>query len=377
MVKKLALFFTFGTSLKAWHEYGLVRRDTAMYERLCEKGWQVLFVTYGEPDDSRYLPPDSHIRVLPKPEGLSDARYGRHVADIRKEDLHDVDVIKSHQVKGAAFASLAAWRLGKPYVARCGYLPFGLAKLLGHETWRRRAGLWCEEWLAFKTAHAICVPSKVEADYIRRHYGAGPDRIHLCPNWIDTDVFRPDQSVQKHRRRVCFVGRFGREKQPLLAVAVVAGLKDVELLMIGGGPMKTRLERLISRRGVRATVLDRVPNEELPRHMNSSAVFFQPTLFEGGSPKTVLEAMACGLPVVGSDAFGMNEVFEDGEHGAKCRPDDVEGFRKALNAFLDDPRRRELVGRKARERVIETYSIERAVERELDLLARVVHRGRR
>ena len=371
---RLSLFFTYGMSLKGWREAGLAVRDSLLYDHLNRRGWDVDFVTYGDADDHTHLPPDSAIRVLSKPEGMSIREYAWRIPDVHGLTLAGTDVIKSHQVRGAWAAVRAKRKFGKPYVARCGYLPSVFYSREKHPL-SHRFKAWIEECLAFRTASAVCVPGRQEVDYLTRRYRINPARAGFYPNWIDTDVFRPDPSVARHPRRVCFVGRFEYQKQPLLLIEALKDIRDVDVLMIGGGSLRPEMEARIYETGLRATVIDRVANEELPRHLNSSAVYVLPTLFEGGSPKTLLEAMACGLPVVATDAFGMSEVFENGIHGLRCRAGDASSMREALQTLLDDPVRAATMGEAGYRHVARTYSIDRAVEREIELLERLVGKG--
>lgn len=370
MPSKLALFFTLGMSVKGWYDAGLVQRDSLLYERLCARGYEVLFVTYGNADDQQYLIPGSRVRVLTKPSGLTNRQYGWSIPSIHLDVLSTVDVIKSHQVFGAWFAIWAKLRLRKPCIVRCGYLPSVFTARM-QSSRRERARIWIEEFLAFRMADAVCVPSQAEIKYICRRYGVNPARAHVCPNWIDTEQFKPDPEVGKHPRRVCFVGRFHPQKQPLLLLEALKGLRDIELLMIGGGPLRQQIEARIREYGLNATVLDRVPNETLPAYLNSSAVYVLSSLCEGGSPKTLLEAMACGLPVVSTNAFGVNEAFQDDVHGYKCAASDVQAFREAILALLDDPIRSQTFGQQGRQHVIAKYSIERAIEREIAIFSQL------
>lgn len=371
---KLVLFFTLGMSIKGWYDAGLVSRDSLLYERLCDQGYEVFFITYGDGDEQQYLPASSHIQVLTKPVGLTARQYGWRIPSIHWNVLRNVDIIKSHQILGSRFAVLASLRLRKRYVARCGYLRTVFTSL-ETRSWRRRLVAWLEECLAFRLADAVCVPSRAEIEHICKRYGLNPTKVHACPNWIETELFKPNPAVAKHPRRVCFIGRFHPQKQPLLLLEAVKGIKNIELLMIGGGHLKKQIEAKIQEYGLRATILNRVPNEMLPDYLNSSAVYVLPTLYEGGSPKTLLEAMACGLPVVSTNAVGVNEAFQDAVHGYKCWPDDVHGIREAIMAVLGDPIRSKRFGEQGRQHVVRNFSIDAALERELCVLGALTAKG--
>ncbi len=367
----MALFFTENMSLRAWHESGLIRRDALLYEKLCEQGYDVTFVTYGARDDADYLPSGSAIQVLTRPPGIPLREYSWTIHRVHGAHLRKMDVIKSHQVNGARYAVYNNLRLGKkPYIARCGYLP---SYFLAQERapWRAQVRTRFEEFLSFHVADAVCVPSISEIDYLRRSYGIRARKSHTCPNWVDHDAFRPNSRIPRRTRQVCYVGRFHPQKAPMALLEALRGIPDVELLMIGGGPLQNQIEERIAAYGLQARLLGRVSNEELPFYYQSSAVYVLPTRYEGGSPKTLLEAMACGLPVVSTDGFGVREVFEDGVHGYKVPVDNVGALRDAIIAILDHPDEGQKMGVAAREHVIRHYGIERALEREIALLTQL------
>jgi glycosyltransferase involved in cell wall biosynthesis len=366
---KIALFFTEGMSLRGWHEAGLLHRDSALYEQLGAAGHEVVFVTYGFADDPEFLPQGSPIQVLTRPPDMGQREYSWKIHQIHRAELADVDVIKSHQVTGARYAAYARWKLGiRHYIARCGYLPSYFMQQEGAPR-SRKIRNWLEEFMSFHLASAICVPSHAEIDYLRRRYRINSKKAHPCPNWVDANVFRPDEGIKKHARRICFVGRFHAQKDPLLLLDALQGMEDIELLMIGGGPLRPQIEQRIAQAGMNVTLLDRVNNEDLPRYLNASALYALPTRYEGGSPKTLFEAMACEVPVVSTDGFGVDEAFQDGVQGYKIPVGNASALRDAIQKLLDDPERARDMGRAGRQYVIENFSVERAFQREVNLLA--------
>lgn len=373
---KIALFFTEGMSLKGWHQAGLVQRDSLLYEKLIEAGHEVIYVTYGGSDDPSYLPPESKIKVLHRPDSMGMREYSWGMHAIHRAELQTVDLIKSHQVQGARYAAYAKLRLRKPYMARCGYLPSYFMRQAGanrRQQWRTAL----EEFISFQQADVVCVPSAAEKRYLQQRYGIRGRKIHLCPNWIDTEHFQPNPAIEKNPRLVCYIGRFEAQKNPLSLLEALRALPDVELLMIGGGSLKSAITSKIEAYGITATVLDRVPNEDLPDHLNRAAVYVLPTRYEGGSPKTLFEAMACELPIISTDGFGVDEAFTDGQHGIKVAVDDTPALYRAIHTLLDDTALRQQLGKQGRQHVIQHYSVQQAIARERAILEGVISDGRK
>lgn len=360
----IALFFTYGMSFKDWYRAGYYIRDSLLYNRLCEMGHEVYFVTYGDETDSEFLPKDSKIKLLARPKKLPKYLYAFLIPLIHMHTLRKVDLIKSHQLHGAKYAVLTKTIFRKPYIARCGYLTSVFAANEGVSS-LKKIRKDTEEALTFWAADAGCVPCKGEIDYVTSRYMVSRQKMYTCPNWVDTEQFKPDPSVQKNPRRICFVGRLHPQKQPLLLLEAIRGLEDVELLMIGKGPLKDQVKARCKAYNIKAALMDYAPNESLPGHLNSSSIYVLPTRYEGGSPKTLLEAMACGLPVVSTDAFGVDEAFEHEVQGIKCNVDDVQAMAKAISMLLKNPELKQQMGQNGRDHVVEKYSIEKALEREL------------
>jgi glycosyltransferase involved in cell wall biosynthesis len=113
-------------------------------------------------------------------------------------------------------------------------------------------------------------------------------------------------------------------------------------------------------------LLGNVQHRQLPGILKSADLFVLPSRYEG-HPKTLIEAMACGLPVVGTDVPGIREIIQHGENGYLCGTSPEE-IREAIRVILGDSERRVRMGRNAREFVVEHFALDRIVEKELALL---------
>ncbi|NJO04104.1 MAG: glycosyltransferase family 4 protein [Chloroflexaceae bacterium] len=113
-------------------------------------------------------------------------------------------------------------------------------------------------------------------------------------------------------------------------------------------------------------VLGSVPNHDLPRYLQRARVFVLPSHYEG-HPKALLEAMACGLPVIGSDVPGIRELLHHGETGYLCPPS-PDGIRTAVELLLGDAALRHRLGQQARQYVLDHFALNRIVELELAML---------
>jgi glycosyltransferase involved in cell wall biosynthesis len=178
----------------------------------------------------------------------------------------------------------------------------------------------------------------------------------LIRSAVDTEFFRPpDRRPPSPALRVVTVGRLRWVKGHELALEAIRRLADgevpVELEMLGDGPDRERVRYAIQDMGLE----DRVRMHgmgtpgEVRRRLQRADVLLHPSLSEGGGPPTVvLEAMACGLPVVVTDCGGVCEGVRDGIHGLVVAPRDARGMALALRRLAGDPDLRERMGRAGR-----------------------------
>ncbi|MGY1529471.1 glycosyltransferase family 4 protein [Luteimonas sp. A649] len=174
---------------------------------------------------------------------------------------------------------------------------------------------------ALRGARAVVTVSSALADKARA-LGAAKDRVHLLYNGVDGACFRPgDQAtardalgLQSDARLVLYVGNLKQSKGCLDLLeafpAVLARHPRARLAFVGSGPAGPVLERRARQLGVadRVQLAGARPHEELPAWMQAADLLSLPSHNEG-VPNVVLEAMACGLPVVASDVGGIPEVL--------------------------------------------------------------------
>ncbi|HEX6782276.1 MAG TPA: glycosyltransferase [Solirubrobacterales bacterium] len=129
-----------------------------------------------------------------------------------------------------------------------------------------------------------------------------------------------------------------------------AEVPDALFLIAGEGPERQRLEGRAAELGVAERVRFLGRREDVPQLLAACDVFALPSLYEGSS-LAVLEAMAAGIPVVSSAIGGTEELIEDGRSGLLVPPGDALALAAALRRLLGDPRLREELATRARERV--------------------------
>jgi glycosyltransferase involved in cell wall biosynthesis len=360
----LVSFLTRGMSLEAWRRGGMLQRELAPFRELVRRGWQVELVSFGGRRDASSAP--EGIRVHCNALRLPAAWYVR-LLSLRLRRLGAEAVVRSNQVRGAELAADFARRRGLPFVARCGYLPSLFSEWEhGAAAPATRADRELER-VVFGAAERVVVTTDALAHHVREAYGVPAERITTIPNFVETDRFAPapERAEPDH---VVFVGRLEAQKRPSLLVQALAGTRW-RLTIVGSGPLGPALAEEAKERGVGVRFEGNVAHGDLPGLLQRAAVFCLPSRYEG-HPKALLEAMACGLAVVATDAPGIRDVLRDGETGLLCKPE-PRALRSALESLLDDPERRAALGRAARRWILERCTLEHAVAGELAVLEAV------
>jgi glycosyltransferase involved in cell wall biosynthesis len=220
-------------------------------------------------------------------------------------------------------------------------------------------------------ADGILAPS----DYVERtliEIGVPAERIFVLPYGVRTDRFTPARPPARKAGpfRILYVGQISQRKglAYLLEAVRRLGRPDIELLLVGS--------IIGAGRGLRSYEghfrhLANRPHGELAEIYRSADLFAYPSLHEG-SAQAIMEAMACGLPVVATEVGGVPDLVEQGETGWLIRHEDFEGTARMAARMLADPAMVRRMGAKARKRAVERFSLDASVERVAQVLTRLV-----
>lgn len=365
--KSLVLFFTIGMSLKKWSEEGMLSREVRIYNELAKHFDKIYFLTYGGEEENGYrnfLAPN--IELLQNKRRIKLFIYSFLAPLIHREKLKKVDILKTNQMLGSWTAVIAKLLFREKLVVRQGYQ---LSTFSKERSFIRRILSPIIEFFSYKMADKIIVTSQKDKDFIIERDKISKNKIMVIPNYVDTDAFRPLE-VKKEERRVTFVGRLDEQKNLFSLIDAVKGL-DSKLVLIGKGPLEDALKEKVKEEGIKNVVFTGViTNERLPEDLNKSEIFVLPSLYEG-NPKTLLEAMACGLPVIGTDVDGIREVLRHKETGFLCESS-ADAIRDAITRLLEDEGLRERIGENARKEIEEKYSLKVLMGREMRVYEELV-----
>lgn len=265
----------------------------------------------------------------------------------------------------------ACWLLnrltGIPYVVsqRGGDVP----GLVPEVTWNHRL-LAPLRRAILHDARAVVANSRSLADLSER---ADPTPVQVIPNGVDGEYFSPVHGPASDEFRILFVGRFHDQKNLPALFEALAGLPPSPafvLELVGDGPLRSELGALAARLGIADRIRWRgwLTKDQALDAYRRADVFVNPSHYEG-LPNTVLEAMACALPVVASDIGGNNDLVSHGENGFLFAPSRSDDLRAALMRLSVDPDARRVMGAMGRQRALASYSWEAVARRYVDLFA--------
>jgi len=191
-----------------------------------------------------------------------------------------------------------------------------------------------------------------------------PGKYVTIPAGVDTKSFKSvgDTIPDIPTNSILFLGRLDRRKglDRLLHafVYVKKNVKDVKLIIVGKGPLESYYKKMAEDIGVSNYVEFRgfAPIEDIPRYYRSSGVYTSPAKGGESFGIVLIEAMACGIPVVASNIQGYNEIVKNGKNGILVNTDNSREYAKALIQVLEDARLRRYLLRNALIDVKNIYS---------------------
>jgi glycosyltransferase involved in cell wall biosynthesis len=237
-----------------------------------------------------------------------------------------------------------------------------------HLVWLTIGHVVPADFARFRACEAM-VPSNQQVDGTVRSYVLKRSRVHVVPNGIDPEEFKP-RSREEARKELGFgpeprllcVGRLARDKGFATAIEALGRLRDTSarLVLIGSGPELPLLEQSARRAGVldRVDFLGAKPRSEVADHLAAADIFIFPTERDEAAPLVPLEAMAAGLPVIASSVGGGAELIETGKNGLLVPPGAVGALADAIGSLMADDALRHRMGEAARERILQSYTIE-------------------
>jgi len=145
---------------------------------------------------------------------------------------------------------------------------------------------------------------------------------------------------------------------------VVKQYTDVKLALGGDGPLRNNLQNFVNRLGLQKNIifLGAINHVEVANILSKSSIFVFPSLKEG-MPRALLEAMACGTAVIGSNVSGIKDIVRHECNGILVPPRDPVALTDAILTLLKDENLRRFLGQNARELMVKKYNWDKVTDK--------------
>ena len=211
-----------------------------------------------------------------------------------------------------------------------------------------------------KKADAIIAISSYLADFAKRYNKKAP--VYVIPNGgIISNEYQAMNNKEKNKNEkiIITVSRLVKKNGIDILIKAVKELKieNWELQIIGDGPERKKLEKLTEKLGIadKARFIGSISNEKIPKYLAEADVFVRPSRSEGlGS--AFLEAMAGGVPIIGTAVGGIPDFLKDGETGLISKVEDPDDLAEKISVILRDDNLKKKLIENGRKLVEEKYS---------------------
>lgn len=309
----------------------------------------------------------------------SDLRALRELREFFRE--HPCDIIHAHSSKAGMLARVAAWQAKSP-AARV-YSPHAFAFTMAMSPSRRWLFRVLERLAGRVTDLLVCTCDS-ERELAVRHRIVPPWRAAVVRTGVDLRVFRPrgeghrvreELGLPERHRLVGSVGALVEQKSHDLLIAaaplVLEQMPHTTFVIVGSGPLEEELRAHAAARGLGRRMVFLGRRDDVPRILDALDLFVLPSRWEG-MPYALIEAMAVGVPVVGSAIPGIIDVIEPGRTGWLAEPDSPEDLARAIIAALDEEGMSASMAQAGRDLVMREHSRERMLTTLAALYERLV-----
>lgn len=227
---------------------------------------------------------------------------------------------------------------------------------------------WVQKMLVRSYRRVMTLNRRMQAEFATE-CGLSADRIRIIANGVNVETFRPREDrnalraifgLPQDRFIIGNVARLDPVKNHEVILRALCRVRDFGLtplfLLVGDGPHRAALEQEIRRLQVAANVRLFGFTDQISPLLNCMDLYVQSSLYEGFS-NTLLEAMACGLPVLATEVGGTADLFTPGREGFLFQPEDDETLASLIIQLQQNRVLRRALAEQARRHVVEHFSV--------------------
>lgn len=392
----LAVFLSPGDSLANQAKTGQDERFINYYLKKYSKNFNKIFIfSYGDKEYKKKLP--NNVLLLSNKHKISYPIYQFLLPFLYLNKLKNCQVMRVMQAAGAIPAIIAKLLFGKKIVLTYGYDYFFFAKI--EKKYLTAFILELLIPIALRFADKIIVTSKINEKKLNKKY---PGKVAYIPNGVDVSKFKapailirqlaekdplscprhPEEPAcrqaglrskdllqRKGTINILSIGRLVRQKNFRLLIDATGLLKDkknINLTIIGKGLEKNNLINQARQTNVNLKIIEPTPYDKLISYYQKADIFCLPSLAEGQS-KVLLEALACGLPVLASDTPANKEIAKDKATGILF-DFDKNDLASKITQLINNPRQAQKIRLQGRKYVEQNHNLTKLIEKEISLL---------
>ena len=368
---KILLVFTFNTSLKIWHEQGILNRELKVYRDLVDNfGYKISLLTYGNKSDINILKEyklENYFEILPI--YLNTNKSNFKIINIFKSIKYTLkiyrnnnyfDIVKTNQLYGSWVAIFYKLLTKNKLIIRTGYNPVAFAKfenksivkILLFNLLSKLSLIFCDLYVT---------TNKDDMNLITKNKSL-QEKIIYQPNFVDIDEGNFKPIDQRKFNTLFSVGRLEEQKNHTKLIELLKNSK-YKLRIIGEGKLRETLIELAKEYNIELELSGNLNHDLLLETYSEYLFYIQLSKFEG-NPKTVLEAMGAGCVVITTDVYGIRNIIKHEDNGIILKEKD--DLSLIIDNLLLDNALINKVSANARKTVFDNFSYENYLNVEVE-----------
>jgi len=326
---KILLVFTFNTSLKIWHEQGILNRELKVYRDLVDNfGYKITLLTYGNKSDINILKEyelEDYFEILPIYSNTNKSNF--KIINIFKSIKYTLkiyrnnnyfNIVKTNQLYGSWVAIFYKLLTKNKLIIRTGYNSVAFAKfenkskikILLFTLLSKISLIFCDLYVT---------TNKDDINLITKNKSL-QKKIIYQPNFVDIAERDVKQIEQREFNTLFSVGRLEEQKNHTKLIEMLKNSK-YKLRIVGEGKLRDTLIELSKKYNIELELSSNLDHDLLLETYSEYLFYIQLSKFEG-NPKTILEAMGAGCVVITTNVYGIKNIIKHEENGILIKAND-------------------------------------------------------
>lgn len=351
----LGIFLSSGESFQDLAKNGQDVRFKKYYVESYSKFFEKVYVFSYAKEHITDLP--KNVFIIPNKFNLNRYLYGVIMPVLNYRIILECDVFRAFHLLGSLPGIISKVVFNKPFVYNYGYDYIRFSQL--------ESKYWQVIFVFILRPIVNIMASKIIGVTKSVFKFIPKNKLVYIPNGVDTNLFKPMYEKRNGKIIIFSVGRLEKQKNYINLIKALKNV-NIKLVLIGQGSLKKDLIYLAKKEKIELKLIENVPHIDLPKYYRLADIFILPSIEEGFS-KVLIEAMACGLPVICSKVGGANEVIKDGKNGIFCQVT-KDSIREKILLLLRDKNLRGRLGKNARNSAVDNYDIKKLIKKELEIL---------